>query len=172
MLTFSLLRHAKSSWDDPGLDDHDRPLSPRGESAAAAMGAYLADQKLIPDLILCSDAVRTRETLKRVLPHFGAARPEIVFEPELYLASEATMLAVLQKTKANFRNVLMIGHNPGTQALAMELAANGSRRDIANMGIKFPTCGLAVFTFEGEDWRKIKPAGGRLRLFQTPKRLA
>lgn len=135
------------------------------------MGAYLADQKLVPDLILCSDAVRTRETLKKVLPHFGAARPEIVIEPKLYLAPEATMLGLLQHIKGNFKNVLMIGHNPGTHALALELAGSGSRRDIATMSIKFPTCALAVMTFEGDDWSKIKPESGRLQQFQTPKRL-
>ena len=171
MLTLSLLRHGKSSWDDPSLDDQERPLSPRGRAAAAAMGALLGKREPIPDLILCSDSVRTRATLDRVLPNLGAPAPEIIFEPELYLAPAATMLAVLKRTRNGAAHVLMIGHNPGMHALALDLAGSGSRRDIATMGIKFPTCGLAVLTFDVAAWREIEPSAGRLVLFQTPRNL-
>ncbi len=172
MLTLSLLRHAKSSWDDPSLDDHDRPLNKRGTQGADTMGGYLAERKDNPDVVLCSDAVRTRQTLKRIQPHLGTPPPKIVIDPELYLAPATLMLAQLRKTDAAFSHVMMIGHNPGMQALALDLAGSGSKRDIATMAIKFPTCGLAVLTFEVEAWSEVRPAGGRLQTFVTPRSLS
>ena len=172
MLTLSLLRHAKSSWDDPMLDDHDRPLNKRGMQAADMMGTYLAERKSKPDGILCSDAVRTRQTLKRVQPHFGTPSPKVIIDPELYLAPATAMLAQLRKTDAALRHVIMIGHNPGMQALALDLAGSGSKRDIATMAIKFPTCGLAVLTFEVDAGSEVRPAGGRLLEFVTPRSLS
>ncbi len=172
MLTLSLLRHAKSSWDDLSLDDHDRPLNKRGMQAAETMGAYLAERKDKPDGILCSDSVRTRQTLKRILPHLGTPSPKVVIDPELYLAPATLMLAQLRKTSAGFQHVMMIGHNPGMQALALDLAGSGSKRDIATMAIKFPTCGLAVLTFETQTWSEVRPTAGRLTAFVTPRSLS
>jgi phosphohistidine phosphatase len=172
MLTLSLLRHGKSSWEQTGIDDHERPLAKRGRTAAEAVGAFMAERRLRPDLILCSDAARTRETLERVLPHFPPPPPEVILDRGLYLASATLMLARLRQTASEVRQLLMIGHNPGMHALALELVGLGQRADIAAMATKFPTAALAVLTFDVGTWAEVRPAGGRLVLFMTPRQLA
>src|SRR5262245_8755490 len=102
MLTLMLLRHAKSSWDDGSLRDFDRPLAPRGESAAPRMGAYMAEQGLAPQLILCSPAVRTRQTVDLVLPHLEGD-PTVVYEDRFYLAAPSVLLARLRRIEAKVR---------------------------------------------------------------------
>lgn len=170
-LTLSLLRHGKSSWDDPDLDDHARSLNARGRAAADAMGAFMATRKLIPDLVLCSDAARTRATLQRVMMHFAKTPPKVSTESGLYLASATTMLARVRETAPDVRHVMMVGHNPGMHALALDLVGSGARRDIATLAMKFPTCGLAVLTFDVDTWMKIRPASGRLVSFTVPRQL-
>ena len=172
MLTLSLLRHAKSSWDDPSLKDFDRPLSERGESAAPRMGAYMAAQGLAPELVLCSPAVRARQTLDLVLPHL-ADGPTVVYEDAFYLAAPSVMLARVRKVEAKVRHVLIVGHDPGMQGLALELAGTRRRRSPAGRsGASFPPAALAVIRFKARDWSKVGPAKGRLELFATPKTLA
>src|SRR5436190_18664812 len=104
MLTLSLLRHAKSSWDDASLKDFDRPLSERGESAAPRMGAYMAAQGLAPELVLCSPAVRARQTLDLVLPRL-AGGPTVVYEDAFYLATSSVLIARVRKIGAKVRHV-------------------------------------------------------------------
>ena len=101
MLTLSLLRHAKSSWEDGSLKDFERPLAKRGESAAPRMGAFMAERGLAPQLILCSPAVRARQTLDLVLPHL-AGDPSVLYEDRLYLAAPSALLARLRRTFENF----------------------------------------------------------------------
>src|SRR5215472_16839815 len=122
MLTVSLLRHAKSSWADPEKADFDRPLAARGEKAAPRMGAFLAEQRVIPELILCSTARRARATLDLVLPQLSA-RPEIVFEDELYHGGAPALLKRLRKVADSIHHVMIIGHNPALHAFALDLAA-------------------------------------------------
>lgn len=172
MLTLLLLRHGKSSWDDAGLDDHERPLSARGRRAAEAMGAYLTTHGPRPDFVISSSAVRTCQTLDRVLLQLGPPTPGVAVEPELYLATASAMLDRVRRTGTEIRSLMLIGHNPGMHALALELTGNGLRRDIASMAIKFPTCALAVLTFETGDWPNVRPASGRLELFLQPRSLA
>ena len=112
MLTLSLLRHAKSSWDDASLEDFDRPLAERGKAAAQRMGAYMAAQGIAPELILCSTAVRARQTLDLVLPHLSVA-PTVVHEAALYLAAASVLLARVRKIDAKVGHVMLIGHDPG-----------------------------------------------------------
>ena len=171
MLTLSLLRHAKSSWDDASLKDFDRPLSERGETAAPRMGAYMAAQGLAPELVLCSPAVRARQTLDLVLPRL-AAGPTVVYEDRFYLAAPSVMLARVRKIEAKVRHVLIVGHDPGMQGLALELAGSGDAEALRSLGRKFPTGALAVIRFNARDWSRIGPAKGRLELFATPKTLA
>ncbi len=171
MLTLALLRHAKSAWDDPGLDDFDRPLAPRGVKAARTMGAYLARERLKPDLVLCSDAARARATLALLLPELGSPAPEILYDGALYLASPAALLDRLRRTPKNARRVLVIGHNPGLHALALDLIGDGRRSDITALATHFPAAALAVISFPAESWSAVAPAGGRLLCYMTPKRL-
>jgi phosphohistidine phosphatase len=177
MLTLSLLRHAKSSWDKPGLDDYDRPLAKRGKKAAPEIGAALAAMGLRPDLVLCSGAVRARETLDLVLPKLGPPPPEIVYDDAIYMATPATLLARLRAIAASTewgtpRHVLLVGHNPGMEELALLLIGSGAADDTARMAEKFPTAAVAVVAFNAEDWSGIKPGAGRLEHFLTPKGLA
>ncbi len=171
MLTLLLLRHAKSSWDDASLKDFDRPLAPRGGTAAPRVGAYLAEQGLAPELVLCSPAVRARQTLDLVLPHL-AGGPTVVYEDSLYLAAPSVLLARLRKIEGKVRRVMVIGHDPGMQGLALELSGTGDPKMLQALAGKFPTAACAVIRFKAREWAKIGPAKGRIELFVTPKMLA
>ena len=170
MLTLSLLRHAKSSWDDQGLKDFDRPLAPRGEAAAPRMGAHMAAHDIEPELILCSPAVRTRQTLDLVLPHLKGD-PTVFYEEGFYLASASQLLARVHKVEAKVRHVMLVGHDPGMHGLAVELAGSGRPKEMQALAAKFPTAGLAMLDFDLDDWSKVEPGIGQLRIFMTPKRL-
>jgi phosphohistidine phosphatase len=171
MLTLLLLRHAKSSWDDPGLDDYDRPLAKRGEKAAPRMGAEIAELGLKPDVILCSSAVRTRETLALVLPEIGG-KPEVVYDDAIYLAAPETLLAKVRAVSGAPKSVMVVGHNPGMEELAALLVGDGDKSERKPMAEKFPTCALAVITFEAKDWAGIAPGAGTLTRFITPAQLS
>ena len=170
MLTLSLLRHAKSDWSMPGMDDFDRPLAARGLDAAPRMGAFMARVGLRPRLILCSAAVRTRQTLDLVLPYLGDA-PEISIERGLYLASSSAMIARLRQVPAGVPHVMMIGHDPGMHETAQALAGRGDPQLLAALGRKFPTAGLAVYAFDVPAWDQVGPKGGHLLRFVTPRSL-
>lgn len=174
MLTLLLLRHAKSSWDVPALADYDRPLAKRGKKTAPLMGAQIATLGLRPDLILCSGAARARETLDLVLPALGSDPPEIVYDDALYMAEPSDLLGVLRKLPAPVRaaqRLMIVGHNPGLEDFAEILVGGGDEDAQELLAEKFPTCALAVLTFEGESWGDIVPGGGKLIHFLTPARL-
>jgi phosphohistidine phosphatase len=171
MLTLSLLRHAKSSWSAARLKDIERPLNERGEAAAPRMGAFMARHGLVPELVLCSPAVRTRQTLDLVLPRLKAS-PEIIYDNTLYLGAPAAMLKRLRKVSAKVHHAMIVGHNPGLQALALMLAGDGGEGGLEALAEKLPTAGLAVIEFDVASWAKVKPDGGRLKLLTAPKRLA
>lgn len=170
MLTLTLLRHAKSDWSTPGQPDFERPLAPRGEKAAPRMGAYMARKKIVPELILCSTAVRARQTLDLVLPRLPGP-PPVAYDDKLYLASASMMLARLRLGAGSARHVMMVGHDPGMHDLAVSLAGRGDAGDLTALAAKFPTAGLAVLTFEAKAWEDVAPAAGTLRYFMSPKRL-
>jgi phosphohistidine phosphatase len=169
MLTLSLLRHAKSSWADPRRKDFDRPLNDRGEKAAPGMGAFMARRGIAPDLILCSPAVRARQTLDLVLPHLKG-RPEVAYEEPLYLAAPATMLKRIRQLPPEVRHVMIVGHDPGMHVLAQELAGKGEDGDLEALADKFPTGALAVIEFDATGWQEVERRAGRLALFMSPKR--
>jgi phosphohistidine phosphatase len=157
-----LLRHAKSSWAEPGRDDFERPLNKRGRRAAAHMGNWLADQGLQPKLVLCSSARRTRETLDLLHEALGTRVP-LHIEPGLYLADAAALLARLHRVDANVPSVLVIAHNPGLQELACALADAPGAADAATrarLRQKFPTAALARFRLKLDDWRRLSPDMG------------
>jgi phosphohistidine phosphatase len=170
-LTVSLLRHAKSSWDEPGQDDAERPLNARGRVAAPLIGAWMAESLVIPQHVLCSTAVRTRETLALMLPFFKL-RPKVSYREELYLANANTILTQLRAASGSTQHVLVIGHNPGLEDLATELVGRGDPDAREALAQRFPTCGLAVLTFDAQSWSKVVRDQGKLLHFVTPRALA
>ena len=161
-----LLRHAKSSWDDPRLADRDRPLSPRGHRDAATLRAAMGDLGLAPDLVLVSPSRRTMETLEALEPWDDAPLIEPV--DALYLADQAQLLAVLHEVAETVRSVLLIAHNPGLHELALALA--GSAPSEPRLRAKFPTAALAEFTVSGL-WGDVGRRTTGLVRFVTPAEL-
>jgi len=171
-----LLRHAKSSWDDPGLSDHARPLNARGRRAAAAMSGAMRELGLQPDLVLVSSSRRTLQTLEALTPFDDNA----LIEPmdTLYLAPVSLLLEAVRKVPETVRSVLMIGHNPGLHELALELAGDaataggGGQASVAaaRLAEGFPTAALAEFTIAAP-WRAVAAGGGRLVRFLLPRDL-
>lgn len=147
----------------------DRPLAARGRDAAPRMGRYLAEEGLLPDLVVVSAARRTRETWELVEPHVDAT--EIRFDARIYEAPASRLLAVVRESPSRARSVLMIGHNPGFEDLAKLLVGHGDRYAFARLTQKYPTAGLAVIDFDRENWSEIAPRSGRLDRFVTPKSL-
>jgi phosphohistidine phosphatase len=177
MLTLILLRHAKSSWDEPGLSDFKRPLAKRGKKAAPEIGAALKRLGLRPDLILCSGAERARQTLALVLPELGPQSPPVVYDDALYMALPDGLLTGLHKIKPDYEGkspkcVMMVGHNPGFEEFALLLAGDGPADELGRLSEKFPTASAAVIVFDAERWSQVEPALGRLNHFLTPKRLS
>ena len=169
MLKLVILRHAKSSWDDPAEDDFDRPLNARGRKAAPEAGEMLRAMKIAPDLILCSPAKRTRETLDLALPEIvSAKKPKITYDERLYLATAPALLECLRDTGHDAASIVLIGHNPGLHSLAVALAGTGEQELLAEMSEKFPTAAIAVLSFDGSEWRKVTPGSGQLQAFWTP----
>jgi len=158
MLRLLLARHAKSSWDNPSLSDHDRPLSPRGQTAAPAIGAALRERGFVPELVYSSTSARTRETWAAMEPELGEP-VEIDFQPDLYLASPGTMMALAQSAPSYVRSLMILAHNPGTQALAAGLTAAGNPDDIQAMRMKFPTGAVSVIEFAADRWEDIDDNG-------------
>lgn len=165
-----LLRHAKSAWGDPAADDFDRPLAPRGRRAAAVMGVYLRDEKLVPDLVLCSAARRARETWDGAAKAFGTA-PAVEIERALYLASGGALFDRLRRVPDRARTVLFVGHEGGVDELARHLAGAGSAELRRRLAEKFPTAGLAVVALALDHWADAAAKKGTLTHFVVPKEL-
>ena len=145
MKTLLVLRHAKSSWDDPALDDHERPLNKRGRRDAPRMGELIREHGLIPDVVVSSDAVRARLTAEAVA---AAARyaGEILLDPRLYMASPADILSLLPTVRENAETLMIVGHNPGLEQLVEQLT--GERQDL-------PTATLAQIRLPIDRWRDL-----------------
>jgi phosphohistidine phosphatase len=158
-----LLRHAKSSWEDEDVPDHDRPLAPRGRKAAKRMAKHLRDEGISPSLVLCSSARRTRETLERLEPD-----GDVRVERELYGASASELLERLRLVPDKTQSVMLIGHNPAVQELALELAADGD--GLVDVERKFPTCALATLSLRGT-WGELEAGAAELVAFVSPKDL-
>lgn len=165
-----LLRHAKSSRDDPKQPDRERPLNPRGRRAAVSMRRAMRRLRLEPDLVLVSPARRTLETLEALEP--WDETPLIEPTEALYLGSATQLLTVLHGVADVVRSVLLIGHNPGLHELAVQLTgppAKAPDPDAARrMAEGFPTGALAEFTIPAP-WWGLEPGGGRLMRFLTPR---
>ena len=166
--TVYLLRHAKSDWGNPTVGDHDRVLNERGIEAAELMGEMIERENFIPDIILCSSAARTQETLDRVLSKL-TGKPPVVYEKGLYLASPALMLNFLNNIPDAYRSAMIIAHNPGTEELATALTAFGSPTARVTLASKYPTASLAVISAEIDKWANLKTDCNRLNAFIRPK---
>lgn len=164
------MRHAKSSWDDPKLPDHTRPLNPRGRAAALSMRKVLRDLGLAPDVILVSSARRTLQTLEALEP--WDETPLIEPMDALYLAAPEALFAALNAVAETARSVMLIGHNPGMHELALALvgAIDPANPAMLRLSEGYPTGALAEFTVPGP-WSGLAPAGARLVRFVAPRDL-
>ena len=158
----TIIRHAKSSWDNPDFDDHDRPLNKRGLRNAPEMGARLAKRNWLPDLFLASTAKRARDTAALIAGKVGYAEERIVFDDRLYLAEPGEWRGVIDTLAAEATHVACVGHNPGVT----ELANHFSGEYIDNV----PTCGLIDMGFEVDAWADLFAAKPVTFEFDFPKK--
>jgi phosphohistidine phosphatase len=161
-----LLRHAKSSWDDPTLADHERPLAPRGRRDTKRIAKHLQRVRIEPELVLCSSATRTRETLDRL--RSALATSTIALEEELYGASSDELLARIHVVPDSVGSVMLIGHNPGLHELAVILASTGD--ELEGLEAKFPTAALATLAL-ATTWSRLAPGDATLEAYVVPKQL-
>ena len=162
-----LLRHAKSSWKDTSLPDHDRPLAARGRRAAKAIYRHLHEQGIEPELVLCSTARRARETLDRIEPVLGT--PVIRVEDDLYAASADALLERLRSIPDTVDGVMLIGHNPGLQELALTLARGSDT--VSQLEAKYPTAALATLMVLAERWQELDRGTAELVALVRPRDL-
>jgi phosphohistidine phosphatase len=163
-----LLRHAKSSWDDPSIPDHDRPLNKRGRKAAATMRQFIRSEGIRPDLVCVSSARRALQTLEALGP--WDRPPSVEIEPELYLARSQKILELVHDVPPSSRVVMVIGHNPGLQDFATLLAGDSGDALVRRLTEAFPTGAMAKFKIDG-DWSQVAPGSGRLTRLVTPREL-
>ncbi len=167
MKSLYILRHAKSSWKDPGLGDHDRPLNKRGRQAAKIVAMYLGRSEISPDLVICSTATRAKQTLAPIVRAINP--PKVILERKIFGATQKELWEQLWNIPKSAKSVLLIGHNPALQNLALELAR--TEKPLPFAGNKFPTAAMACFRFRGA-WKALEPQGAELISFITPKTIA
>lgn len=161
MKTLLLLRHAKSSWDEPSLRDFDRPLAGRGKRDAPRIGRALAERGPLPDLIVSSPAARTRATIKAVRTA-ALLEADLQFEDIVYGASSAELIKLIRRLPAEKNCVMIVGHNPGLEDLVTRLT---------KMPARMPTAALACVEFKEGGWEDIEDGEGNLAWLLTPKDL-
>lgn len=167
MKNLTLLRHAKSGWDDPVARDFDRPLNPRGRRAARAVGARMKEDGLRFDLVIASPARRVVETLDEVEAAFGPL--DACFEKRIYLASTETLLDIVHEASDSAARLMLVGHNPGLERLTLLLTRGGALR--SQVELKYPTGTLAEIALPAEHWRDVSAGGGELARFIRPRDL-
>jgi phosphohistidine phosphatase len=165
-----LMRHAKAEPGGPGAADRDRPLALRGRRNAALIGQAIASQGMMPDLVLCSPAIRTRQTLDAILPYFAVA-PRTMFDDTLYGTGETDYLRSIAESGGSARRLLVIGHNPTIHATAIALTGSGDGAVRARLAGKFPTAALAIIAFSGGVWSKALTGAGELLSLLVPRDL-
>ena len=169
MLRLLLLRHSKAV-PFTGSGDHQRPLTERGRADAARLGAYIADEKLVPDAAIHSGAQRTKETLAIAAAKLRP-RVKVSVEPGLYEAGRAAFLDVVRHGPDKAKTLLLVGHNPTIAEMASRLSGTGERAAMTRMAGKFPTSALAVIDFDVDHWSEVDEGKGRLIAFATPASL-
>jgi phosphohistidine phosphatase len=160
-----LLRHAKAVAQHAD-GDRARGLTEGGRDAARAIAAAIAERRIMPSLVLCSDSARTRETLEIVLPAFKP-QPEVLYEEALYLADAKQMLQRLRRVAENVRSVMLVGHNPGLQELAVMLSDQPTGPLMSRLTTDFPTATLARFEVNLA-WSALERGGARLMAILVP----
>ena len=161
MKTLLLLRHAKSSWDDPELQDFERPLNQRGRRAAPLIGRFMQQQAFVPNLILSSPAERARQTIALIV-EAAHLEGELRYDERIYEASAESLLEVVAQAEDRFAVLLLVGHNPGLEDLLLLLSGETRR---------MPTAALAAIIFDTEKWSKVNEGKGHLKSLTTPKDL-
>jgi phosphohistidine phosphatase len=160
--TLLVLRHSKSAYPE-GVADFDRPLAPRGVRDAVTLGGWLLGQGLLPDLVVCSSAARTRQTWdlisdQLVWPDEDATA--VLYDPRVYEAEPAGLAAIVRETPPETSVLALVGHNPGVAQLVVTLTGE--------TGVSFPTSALAIIEI-GQDWDRAAPGSGALAGYWTPK---
>lgn len=173
-----LLRHAKSDWGEPGLDDFDRPLAPRGIRATKRLARHITEQRHHFDLVLCSAAQRAKETWDRIADEItGEITGEIsrdtpvIYARELYLAGEDSFVKRLRGLGDEIESVLLVAHNPDIAAFAAGLCADGDAAALRSLHTKYPTGGLAAIRLDCARWSDLRDGGGYLESFVVPRAL-
>jgi phosphohistidine phosphatase len=162
MKNLIVIRHAKSSWDDPALADIDRPLNKRGKRDAPLMGGILKFRELAPDRIISSPAKRARKTAKLIAAGVGCDAGTIDVRERIYMQGVPALIELVQELDDAWKRVYLVGHNPDLTELVNRLAGEG----IDNI----PTCGVASIEFEVDSWAHVMAGAGRLAFFDYPKR--
>jgi phosphohistidine phosphatase len=159
-----LLRHAKSDW--PDVPDRDRPLAKRGQRDAPVIGRWLHEAGYRPQIVICSAALRARQTWDLVAPELGGS-PSVTFEPRAYAASALTLLYLVRELPPACHAALLIGHNPGVSELASTLIEAAGDDTPGTPGLRFPTAAVAVLEFSA-DWSGLSIAQARLVAYISP----
>ncbi|MET7480468.1 histidine phosphatase family protein [Streptomyces sp. NPDC005648] len=162
-----VLRHAKSAWP-PGVPDHERPLAPRGLRDAPEAGRALAENDCLPDLALCSTAVRARQTWELAAAQWGTP-PPVRRDPRLYAADVPDLLAAVHEVSPEVETLLLVGHNPGLEDLVLELAGDSLDDTLDEVRTKFPTSAIAVLAWHGTTWRRLVPGTALLTSVIVPR---
>lgn len=163
-----LMRHSKSSYPQ-GVSDHDRPLAQRGHTEAPLAGKWLVDHDVVPDFILCSSALRARQSCTWVCQQLGDKAPTPKLEDRLYAASATQMLSVINHLPETVRTLLVISHLPGIQDLALRLASRDSDEDAyMNLAMSYPTSALVVFEHQ-RAWAELDGQDARATAFAVPR---
>ena len=161
MKRLTILRHAKSSWDNPGLEDFNRPLNNRGWKAARAMGRELDKKNAKFDLIIASPAARVRETIDGLKEKLKL-NVEIRFEPRMYAATRKMLLEIVHEIEERVHSPLLVGHNPGLQQFLVEITHDDPKKLRRRIKSKFPTGALAAIEFPARRWEDIKDGSGEI----------
>ncbi len=161
MKTLILVRHAKSSWKDASIDDHDRALNKRGEHDAPFMAKIFFKKKIKVDAIFSSTALRALTTAKEFAKAIGFGKENIILEKELYLAGTEELFSFVKNTDDKLQSIMLFGHNPVTTSFA-ELLTKSNFENV-------PTCGVVAIDFDIDSWKQVTQGNGKLRFFEFPK---
>lgn len=171
MKRLTLFRHAKSGWDNPALRDFDRPLNDKGRRAARTMGRYMRDQGMRFDRVIASPAARVVETLAAASEGYGRRETAAAWDQRIYLAAPATLMEIVRETPAEVGDLMIAGHNPGLEELALLLVPDTGDAARERMEMKFPTAALVTIGFDVANWPAVQKNGGTLLRFIRPRDL-